>query len=161
MRIEEVIGKRIAAIREEQDMTQAGLGELLGKLLGRQWSRQSVSSAEKGRRSFAAPDLVAFASALNVTVDRLLIPSADVDTVTLSEGHSVPAWLLSNPPGDEGALAAPSAHVRELKAVLKEIGLLLERSDRAVDEINTSLALYERMLTPRDSGTDQPEGDQQ
>lgn len=75
MRLEEVIGERIAEIRAEQQMSQAELGEALAAYLERPWSRQAVYSAEKGKRAFTAAELVALALVLEVEVPDLLTPA--------------------------------------------------------------------------------------
>ncbi|MEU3413739.1 helix-turn-helix transcriptional regulator [Streptomyces sp. NPDC006658] len=68
MKIEEVIGANVQWIREDQGMTQAQLGEAVAAHLGKPWSRQAVSAAEKGRRAFSAADLLALALVLDVTI---------------------------------------------------------------------------------------------
>ncbi|MFD1660008.1 helix-turn-helix transcriptional regulator [Streptomyces caeni] len=68
MKIEEVIGANLQWIREDQGMTQAQLGEAVARHLGKPWSRQAVSAAEKGRRAFSAADLLALALVLDVTI---------------------------------------------------------------------------------------------
>lgn len=149
MRIEEIIGRRITVEREKLGLTQAQLGEHLQGLLGRKWSRQAVSSAEKGRRVFAASDLVAFAAALDVTVDRLVIAPAGIQTVILVQGQTIPAWQLTNPLNFEPSLA-PSNHLRTLKSVFGEMQALMDRAAHEVEEINTAVAYYERLLTSRE-----------
>lgn len=72
--VEEVVGRRVREIRESQGMTQEQLGQAIGELLGKPWPRQTVSSAEQGRRSFTATDLVAVAQALRVYVGSLFTP---------------------------------------------------------------------------------------
>ncbi|MGC9381590.1 helix-turn-helix domain-containing protein [Streptomyces sp. MH13] len=68
MKIEEVIGANLQWIREDQEMTQTQLGEAVAEHLGRPWSRQAVSAAEKGRRAFSAADLLALALVLDVSI---------------------------------------------------------------------------------------------
>lgn len=94
MRIEDVIGRWITEGREETGMTQADLGERLGELLGKPWSRQAVSAAEKGRRAFTAAELVALAVALGCSVEDLLEPPVDVQEITLLEGPPLPSRHL-------------------------------------------------------------------
>ena len=77
-----VVGEQITRAREDVGMSQAQLGDELGRLLGKPWPRQAVSQAEKGRRSFNAAELVAFAAALGRSVESLLVPPANVPTVT-------------------------------------------------------------------------------
>lgn len=74
MKLEEVVGANIADLREARRLSQAELGELLGRYLDKPWARQAVSAAEKGRRAFAVSELVAMALALGVTLFDLLAP---------------------------------------------------------------------------------------
>jgi transcriptional regulator with XRE-family HTH domain len=55
------------------DLSQSQLGEQLGKLLGRSWSRQAVSNAEQGRREFTVDELTALAWTLQTTVPDLVL----------------------------------------------------------------------------------------
>lgn len=96
MRIEDVIGRRIAEGRGELKLSQGQLGEQLGQHLGKPWTRQAVSAAEAGDRAFTAAELAAFALVLGCTVEALLEPPADVDAVTLSDGPPVDSrWFRS------------------------------------------------------------------
>ena len=72
-----MVGRRVREIRERKGMTQEDLGQAIGELLGKPWPRQTVSSAEAGRRAFTAVELVAIASALDVYVGHLFTPSID------------------------------------------------------------------------------------
>lgn len=96
MRIEEVIGRWITEGRELAGMTQAQLGERVAELLGgKAWSRQAISTAEKGHRAFVAAELVAFAVALNCHIEDLTEPPEDIESVTLSDdGPALPAKQL-------------------------------------------------------------------
>jgi transcriptional regulator with XRE-family HTH domain len=58
LKIEERIGARIARARREQGWTQEYLGEYLAGSLGKKWSKQTVSAAEGGGRSFVAEELL-------------------------------------------------------------------------------------------------------
>ncbi|MBW0088242.1 helix-turn-helix transcriptional regulator [Pseudonocardia sp. KRD-184] len=68
MHIEKKVGARIRALRDSAGLTQAQLGQLLPG----NWSRQAVSSAEKGQRAFGVAELVEMATVLNVTVSDLV-----------------------------------------------------------------------------------------
>lgn len=118
MRIEEVIGRWIAKGREETDMTQAQLGQELANVLGCEpWSRQAISTAEKGGRSFVAAELVAFAVALGCNVEDLLEPPADVQAVILSAG---------GPPLDSRYLRATAATNTDLEDCVTSMQRLRE-----------------------------------
>lgn len=107
MRIEEVVGSRIAQARERRGMTQTELGKQLGKWLNTAWLPQAVWTAEKGKRAFPVADLVAFAHVLDVPVSYLLTPaSPDVQEVQMPSKAMLPrealaeATLPSNPVGE-------------------------------------------------------------
>lgn len=72
MRVEEVVGWQVRERREARGVTQEQLGRELEPFLGRPWSRQAVSAAEKGDRSFGAAELVALAAVLHARVGDLL-----------------------------------------------------------------------------------------
>ncbi len=59
-------------------MSQADLGRALAPLLGRPWSRQAMSAAEKGARDFKVAELVAIARVLGTTVSQLVLPGPEV-----------------------------------------------------------------------------------
>ena len=86
MRIEEVVGQRVAELRTAAGMTQAALGEALGGPLGKPWSRQAVSAAEQGGRAFTAAEIAAFALVFEVPVGRLLTPPIEAQAVRLTDG---------------------------------------------------------------------------
>ncbi|MER6199810.1 helix-turn-helix transcriptional regulator [Streptomyces sp. NPDC001586] len=73
MKIEEVIGVNVARLRDGKEMSQSQLGEALSEHLGKSWSRQAVSAAEKGRRAFTAADLLGLARTLEVSVPSLFL----------------------------------------------------------------------------------------
>ncbi len=82
-KIEEAIGRNIDRLRG--DMSQAELGRRLEPYVG-EWSRQAVSAAIKGRRSFTAAELVALAMALGTTIPELM---HSTDYVELRDGDQV------------------------------------------------------------------------
>jgi transcriptional regulator with XRE-family HTH domain len=58
VRIEERIGANLRAVREAKGWSQEVLGDHVGRRLGRAWSPQTVSVAEKGGRDFDAEDML-------------------------------------------------------------------------------------------------------
>ncbi|MFK3734060.1 helix-turn-helix transcriptional regulator [Streptomyces sp. NPDC088090] len=72
---EEIVGFKVARLREAAGLSQAQLGASMAK----PWSRQAVSAAEKGRRAFTLADLTAVAAALNVSTASLL-PDEAIDS---------------------------------------------------------------------------------
>src|SRR5512135_3486323 len=71
MRVEEVIGRQIARLRAQRQLSLTDLGEALGRYLARPWSRQAVHQAERGQRSFTAAELTALALALDTSIQAL------------------------------------------------------------------------------------------
>jgi len=76
VRLEEAIGQRIRIGRDAHQWSQGELGKQLEPYLGRSWTRQAVSAAEKGGRDFGASELVALASVLGVHVGWLFTTDA-------------------------------------------------------------------------------------
>ena len=86
---EEMVGKRVAEIRDSRGMTQQLLGELLGELLPKPWPRQTVSGAERGGRAFTAAELVAIAHVLQVPVGALLVLPIDAERIEMPSGATL------------------------------------------------------------------------
>lgn len=73
MTVEREIGKRIRAWREANDLTQAEVGVRLGEQFnGKPWTRQAVSNAESGGRSFTAVETLAICQMIGCSPDALL-----------------------------------------------------------------------------------------
>lgn len=89
MKIEEVVGSNVRSVREGREMTQAELAREVGEVLGREWTRQAISTAEKGGRSFAAAEVVAFAYVLETSVARLFRPDMAVREISVGSGGGV------------------------------------------------------------------------
>lgn len=90
VKLEEAIGKKLAWLRNDREMSQAQLGEALGRYLEKPWSRQAVNAAEQGKRAFTARDMVALALALETTVPSLLLNfELPADGVELRSGVQV------------------------------------------------------------------------
>lgn len=70
--IEEHIGSKVTALREQLGWNQRQLGEALEKATGRKWERQSVWAAERGKRAWAVSDLLGLADVFNLTVAELV-----------------------------------------------------------------------------------------
>lgn len=104
MRIEEVIGTRISEVRKLQEMTQEQLGQRLGELLERPWSRQAVHTAEQGGRQFTAVELIAIAHVLNTTVPRLMTPDLAVRDVEMPSGATLDRLPLAERVHERGSL---------------------------------------------------------
>jgi transcriptional regulator with XRE-family HTH domain len=123
MRVEEAIGRQIARLRAQRQLSLADLGEALGRYLGKPWSRQAVHQAERGQRSFTAAELTALALALDTSVQALF--RAGDDQIELP-GRAISAedyrGILLNRQSD-----APLDGLEELIIALNDIGEILER----------------------------------
>lgn len=123
MRVEEIIGKQIAHLRAQRQMSLTDLGEALGRYLGRPWSRQAVHQAERGQRSFTAAELTALALALDTSVQVLF--RADGGEVELPGRTVSPEryrGILLNRGRD-----APLDGIEEMIIALHDIGEVLSR----------------------------------
>jgi transcriptional regulator with XRE-family HTH domain len=123
MRVEEAVGRQIAHLRAQRQLSLADLGEALGRYLGKSWSRQAVHQAERGQRSFTAAELTALALVLDTSVQALF--RAEDDHVELP-GRAIPPQeyrgILLNRQND-----APLDGLEELIVALNDIGEILER----------------------------------
>ena len=123
MRVEEYVGQRMRARRDELDMTQDEFGSQLGRWLGKPWSRSTVSVAENGKRAFTAAELVAIAHVLK----------------------TVPAYLLTPPPGI-GEIKMPSGATFPKDNLFAEV-TATQREDWNLAAIEETLRLLEGVLT--------------
>jgi transcriptional regulator with XRE-family HTH domain len=123
MRVEEAIGRQITLLRAQRQLSQADLGEALGRYLGKPWSRQAVHQAERGQRSFTAAELTALALVLDTAVQALF--RAEDDHIELP-GRAIPPQeyrsILLNRQND-----TPLDGLEELIVALNDIGEILER----------------------------------
>jgi transcriptional regulator with XRE-family HTH domain len=123
MRVEEAIGRQIAHLRAQRQLSLADLGDALGHYLGKPWSRQAVHQAERGQRAFTAAELTALALVLDTSVQALF--RAEDDHVELP-GRAIPPeeyrGILLNRQND-----APLDGLEELIVALNDIGEILER----------------------------------
>lgn len=123
MRVEEAIGRQIARLRAQRQLSLTDLGEALGRYLDKPWSRQAVHQAERGQRSFTAAELTALALALDTSVPTLF--RAENEPIELP-GRAV------SPEEYRGVLLsrerdAPLDGVEELIVALHDIGEVLSR----------------------------------
>ena len=123
MRVEEAIGKQIARLRAQRQLSLASLGEAIGCYLGKPWSRQAVHQAERGQRSFTAAELTALALALDTSVQALF--RAEDEQIELPSRTIFPEeyrGILLNRQND-----TPLDGLEELIVALHDIGEVLER----------------------------------
>jgi transcriptional regulator with XRE-family HTH domain len=159
VRVEEVIGKRVKAAREAEGLSQHDLGRRLAPLLGRPWSRQSVSAAEQGQRAFTAVELVALAQALHVSVAMLVSPPGTVAKIELPGGASLDRrefleqmdYLVGRLADERyGGLKAVSERLSDVAAMLADLYDAAEsaRLAQAVERGTTDRAARDEEATP-------------
>lgn len=135
MKLEQMIGKRIAKLRTECGLSPTDLGGQLAMFLTKPWSRQAVWAAETGQRVFTASELVALAALLRTTVGELLEPPARWDIempsgATISrELYRQERWRSGGNPIASDGLEAKLDQLRpgERKHVADLITLLQQR----------------------------------
>jgi transcriptional regulator with XRE-family HTH domain len=146
-RIEHVIGVRMYERREELGLTQEQVGEGLGGLLDKPWSRQAVSAAEKGNRAFTAAELVAIAWTLRTTVSWLLTPLLGESGVRMPSGtllgaDQVVATVLPREQGEWNGLD-------EMRQTIVQMGQKLRRDTSSLDRLMADIRVLYRELMQR------------
>jgi transcriptional regulator with XRE-family HTH domain len=142
MRVEEVVGRQIARLRAQRELSLTQLGDALGGYLDKPWSRQAVHQAERGRRSFTAAELTALALVLDTSVPALF--RGEDQQIELPGRMLSPEeyrGILLNREGD-----APLDGVEEMIVALHDIAQVLSRPalarlariGRAADELTGS-----------------------
>lgn len=74
-----VVGENVKRARKREGITQTLLGKGLAALVGRTWTKQTISQLEKGTRQLDSEELVQVAAALGTTVVDLLTPDATAE----------------------------------------------------------------------------------
>ena len=154
MRVEELVGQRIRTERDRLEMTQEQLGKRLSDKLGRSWSRQAVSAAEKGDRAFTAAELVAIASTLDISVGGLLMPPAGVDDVEMPNGTALSrqdlvAAVLPRL-GTEKAFDRMQETLGRLNQLFQTIQWGTSAAEKEVQLLNDTLLLAQEVREGRD-----------
>ena len=123
MRVEEAIGRQVARLRAQRQLSLGDLGEAISCYLGKPWSRQAVHQAERGQRSFTAAELTALSLVFDTSVQALF--RAEDQQIEL------PGQTIS-PEEYRGTLLhrqndTPLDGLEELIVALRDIGEVLER----------------------------------
>lgn len=142
VRIEEIAGQRIRERREELGRTQEGLGKAIGERLGREWPRQAVSAAERGKRSFTAAELVAIAHALGTNVQQLLTPPPGIGEIELADGVAIDRALLA------GALSPgriTDKGLERIQEVFSRLLLHVNQLNQAADDVHEDMNLMREL----------------
>lgn len=104
MTLEQSIGRHVARGRRRLGLTQGQMGERIGVLTGRTWTRKAVLAAEKGDRVFTAAEMVAFAEVFGVSIESLFGSAPVCETC----GDVPPTGFTCNDCGATGVRAKAS-----------------------------------------------------
>lgn len=152
MRVEEVVGRRIREAREARGMSQDDFGQLLAVLLGKPWSRQAMSAAEKGQRSFTATEVLAFSVVIGCEIADLFRLPGDLDAVAMPSGSALTRDQLDQATEtgrpSVAALRAALADMVKTAGSLQTASFSVERRARQLmDELDQTLVGIERQET--------------
>ena len=75
--IDEIIGKNMSKLRDDEKWTQARLADLLERYTATAWNQQQVSLAENGKRRFKVVDLFVLGVIFKVSPLRLIRTGRD------------------------------------------------------------------------------------
>ena len=149
VRVEVVVGWQVRERRGALGLTQEQLGRELALYLPHPWSRQAVSAAEKGDRSFGAAELVALAAVLHTTVGDLLRPPLQESQVELGGAAAVPKEMLFD------VIASKLPEDLDFASIQRTLTLLAESAARSQGDVARTLELaqeVDRLITQRVSG---------
>lgn len=136
MKVGEIIGRQIAELREQRGLSQTEFGARVGELLGQPWVRQSVWSAEQGRRAFKGEDLAAIAYVLGVSPGDLFRPPVNAPKVEMPSGVEIDRdrFYEQTLPADIDAEA-----LVEMKEVVSQMRHKLLELDQLADTLEMQL----------------------
>lgn len=166
---QQVVGLALRARRNELGLTQEQAGQRIGRLLGREWSRSSMSIAEDGGRNFGAAELVAIAAALETSIDALFRPPLGVVAFGVPGGvvprmqvagsaatdHDPAQYLEALRTGLSTIPAVAEKRDEVIKVFAESIANLAETEGKAVKVIWDSLNAYEKALTTSAAETEE------
>src|SRR5438270_7480452 len=85
MKLDEVIGKRVAYLRNRLGLTGDAFAERMNSETGTRWNRQTVWEAERGARGFRTSELIALATVGKVPITFFLQPPRPVAEVEVMD----------------------------------------------------------------------------
>lgn len=141
MPVEQIVGLQMARARERRQISQAELGQELSRYLGKPWSRQTVSVAEKGGRAFIAAEVAALADLLRVPIEGFFKPPPDVQGIEITEGVVIDrqAFAESTLPADLTAEAR--SDMQEVLSQLRRLDAADDRSRAKRQQLHTTLEM--------------------
>ena len=131
MQIEERIGKQLRRAREANGWTQEETGEHIGRWLGRPWSKQTVSAAEAGGRSFAAEDLLVMALLFEKQIGWFFyfgMDETEWEDVELPDGSTLGESLLMSAAGRP--LKEAPGLAKQLRQLAKQVESLRRAEEK-------------------------------
>lgn len=150
MTVEEIVGRRVAKLREGKGLSQAELGRLLGDCLGRPWQRQAVWSAEQGKRALTAAELFALSYILRTPIGELFRPPPGVESFELPNGATITRLEFADgTPADDFDAEARS----DLREAVAEAVRSIAAVDRGTTKTRRLLASIETLLDGMDEPT--------
>jgi transcriptional regulator with XRE-family HTH domain len=127
-----VVGFRIAQARKDRGIRQDELGERLSEYLGKSWTKQAVSEAERGNRKLDPTEFLAFAIVLDYPLAWFYLPPA-------GEAFAFPGRLVPLGELSDGPLIAPEdarqALFEELMAVYNDQRDALRENQQRVEAL--------------------------
>lgn len=132
--MESHIGQRIRAAREHAGLTLEGLGQELGKYLGRPLTAQAVWQMEKGKRDLKAVQIVALCLSLDMPIAYLFAASSEAPIV-LEDGGKFDYTLTKE---ETDRVLRPTGHVDGWNEGTYAALVGIEKTLRAVAQAQTS-----------------------
>lgn len=160
VKIEEVVGQNLARLRNRWGWSQSELGEAIGQIQSKAWSRQTVSAAEAGSRAFTVADVVTLAVVLQVPFDTLVLLPPEAGQVLVGDHTfrrdelSPLAWQSESTSMTiedvRETMSALSIHLRDLEDKAYEIQQITDRLTTV-----STLAILQKALESK--GVDRPD----
>lgn len=136
MKVDEVIGLRVAEARRAAGMTQAQLGERIAEWLPGRWYRQIVQNGEAGRRPWSVVELFVLAKVLGLFVtDLLALPVTAEPRYTLPQGEVAAIDVL-------GREASSDEQSMLLDALRNDMRNALRDSEHMFEVLRMSLGTF-------------------
>lgn len=141
MPVEQIVGYQVARARERRQLSQAELGQQLARYLGKPWSRQTVSVAEKGGRAFIAAELAALAHLLEVPVEGFFKPPPDVQGIEITEGVVIDRQAFAETTLPADLTAEALSDMQEVLAQARKRTTAMRRALDGLDQLHGTLEM--------------------
>lgn len=141
MPVEQIVGHQMARARERRGFSQAELGQELARYLGKPWSRQTVSVAEKGGRAFIAAELAALAHLLEVPIEGFFKPPPDTQGIEITEGVVIDRTDLAERTLPADLTAEARSDMQEVLSQLRRLDAADDRNRAKREQLHTTLEM--------------------